>query len=575
MLRATARVHIACDGRSLGRILATVMATDVPPDDELDAAGAAEIRAPARSDSRVIRAVRLIGARLPTLLSPLALPGRAPSGGCARAGAARRRGPALRERLRRAHAGRRLRDRRSAATTCRRRRGPTSSPTRTAASWSPSAAAASPGPENSYFFRLTPWHNDPVSDPVSEVLYLRDEDTGELWCATPAPVRRTTPYTVRHGAGTSTFEHEQRGIATRSRSACAEDAAVKLVAAPGDQHAAPTPRRLTLTTYVEWTLGVLREHTQHQVHTAFDREQQARSSRRTSSTRSSPAGSRSTRMSEPVTAHTGEPARVPRPQRHGRRAARRSAADAALRAPPARASTPAPRCSARSSSRRARPARSPSCSAPRDGRGRRARALLAEYRDAGARARRPSSATVDGVDASGSRSSRCARRSPASTRCSTAGRSTRRSPAGCGRRSALYQSSGAYGFRDQLQDVMAFVYAEPALAREHILRAAGAPVRRGRRAALVASAERPRRAHPVLRRPGLAAVRRRPLRPRHRRRLGARRVRAVPHACAQLEPDEHEVYDLPAGHRRARQRLRALPPRAAARVHRRARTACR
>jgi cyclic beta-1,2-glucan synthetase len=39
-------------------------------------------------------------------------------------------------------------------------------------------------------------------------------------------------------------------------------------------------------------------------------------------------------------------------------------------------------------------------------------------------------------------------------------------------RSALYQSSGAYGFRDQLQDVMAFVYAEPAVAREHILRAA-------------------------------------------------------------------------------------------------------
>jgi cyclic beta-1,2-glucan synthetase len=39
-------------------------------------------------------------------------------------------------------------------------------------------------------------------------------------------------------------------------------------------------------------------------------------------------------------------------------------------------------------------------------------------------------------------------------------------------RSAVYQSSGAYGFRDQLQDVMALVYAEPAIARAHILRAA-------------------------------------------------------------------------------------------------------
>ena len=39
-------------------------------------------------------------------------------------------------------------------------------------------------------------------------------------------------------------------------------------------------------------------------------------------------------------------------------------------------------------------------------------------------------------------------------------------------RSALYQSSGAFGFRDQLQDVMAFVYSEPAIAREHIVTAA-------------------------------------------------------------------------------------------------------
>jgi cyclic beta-1,2-glucan synthetase len=39
-------------------------------------------------------------------------------------------------------------------------------------------------------------------------------------------------------------------------------------------------------------------------------------------------------------------------------------------------------------------------------------------------------------------------------------------------RSALYQSSGAYGFRDQLQDALAFVYSAPEVARQMILHAA-------------------------------------------------------------------------------------------------------
>ena len=112
-------------------------------------------------------------------------------------------------------------------------------------------------------------------------------------------------------------------------------------------------------------------------------------------------------------------------------------------------------------------------------------------------------------------------------------------------RSALYQSSGAYGFRDQLQDVMAFVYAEPAVARAHIVRAAATAVPRRRRPALVAPRERTGRPHPVLRRPRLAAVRRRPLRARHRRPVGARRSRCPFSTMRQLEPHEHEVYDLP------------------------------
>ena len=142
-------------------------------------------------------------------------------------------------------------------------------------------------------------------------------------------------------------------------------------------------------------------------------------------------------------------------------------------------------------------------------------------------------------------------------------------------RSALYQSSGAYGFRDQLQDVMAFLYAEPGVARAHILRAAAPPVRRGRRAALVASAERARRAHALLRRSRVAAVRRRSVR---RASPATRRVldEVVPFiTMRQLAPNEHEIYDLPQVERRAGDRVRALPARAAQGVARRARTVCR
>ena len=60
-----------------------------------------------------------------------------------------------------------------------------------------------------------PWSNDPVANPPAEVAYIRDEESGELWSATPLPIREpAASYIVRHGFGYSRFEHTSRGIAS-------------------------------------------------------------------------------------------------------------------------------------------------------------------------------------------------------------------------------------------------------------------------------------------------------------------------------------------------------------------------
>src|SRR5690606_4648115 len=120
--------------------------------------------------------------------------------------------------------------------------------------------------ESSFFYRLTPWHNDPVSDPPGETLYLRDEENLDLWSATPAPVDRGISYTIQHAAGRTSFEHEFAGIATRLEMAMVPDEAVKFSLLRLANRSGRS-RRLTVTGYVAWTLGVHREQTRHQVRT--------------------------------------------------------------------------------------------------------------------------------------------------------------------------------------------------------------------------------------------------------------------------------------------------------------------
>ncbi len=123
--------------------------------------------------------------------------------------------------------------------------------------------------ENAHEFRLTPWHNDPVSDPSGEAFYLRDEESGRYWSPSPLPCRSATPYVSRHGFGYSVFEHTQGGIYSELWIYVALDAAVKfsrLVV----RNDSGRPRRLSATGYVEWVLGDLRAKTVMHLTTEID-----------------------------------------------------------------------------------------------------------------------------------------------------------------------------------------------------------------------------------------------------------------------------------------------------------------
>ena len=123
--------------------------------------------------------------------------------------------------------------------------------------------------ENAHEFRLTPWGNDPVSDASGEAIYLRDEESGHFWSPAPMPSRGATPYVSRHGFGYSSFEHAEDGIHSELTVYVALDAAVKfsVLKLRNDSGRA---RRLSATGYVEWVLGDLRPKSAMHVITEID-----------------------------------------------------------------------------------------------------------------------------------------------------------------------------------------------------------------------------------------------------------------------------------------------------------------
>ncbi|KPP88541.1 MAG: cyclic beta-1,2-glucan synthetase [Rhodobacteraceae bacterium HLUCCA08] len=125
--------------------------------------------------------------------------------------------------------------------------------------------------ENSRENQLTPWSNDPVCDPAGEALYLYDLDSGALWTPTALPIRGRGTYVARHGFGYSRFEHAAHGIAAEMVQFVPLDDPVRITRLTlrntGDK-----VRRMSVTAYAEWVLGTSRSATAGHITTTRDAE---------------------------------------------------------------------------------------------------------------------------------------------------------------------------------------------------------------------------------------------------------------------------------------------------------------
>jgi cellobiose phosphorylase len=123
--------------------------------------------------------------------------------------------------------------------------------------------------ENSHEYRLTPWYNDPVTDSSGETMYIRDEETGHFWSPTPLTNSESKLYLCRHGFGYSVFEHNEGGIITELWVYVAIDASVKFSVLKVRNESGRSCK-LSATSYVEWVLGDLRQKTAMHVNTSVD-----------------------------------------------------------------------------------------------------------------------------------------------------------------------------------------------------------------------------------------------------------------------------------------------------------------
>ncbi|MDD2900039.1 MAG: glucoamylase family protein [Desulfuromonadaceae bacterium] len=322
---------------------------------------------------------------------------------------------------------------------------------------------------NSQRNRLTGWSNDPLLDPVSEALYIRDEESGEVWSPTAAPIREENAYRARHGAGYSVFEHNSHGIEQELTLFVPVDESggtpIKLQRLRLT-NASPRGRRISVTYYVELILGENSETSRMQVVTSWDDE--ARAIRAVN--RYHPEyGERVTfaALTPEADTYSGD-----RTAFIGRNRSLAAPAAMTLSLLSLRTGAGLDPCAALRVTVELAPGevREITCMLGQAGSSAEARSLVLRYREDRA-VEEALSQTVAWWD---TLLGTIEVHTPELAADLLINRWLQYQSISCRiwGRSACYQSGGAFGFRDQLQDVMACLYAKPGLAREQILLAA-------------------------------------------------------------------------------------------------------
>jgi cyclic beta-1,2-glucan synthetase len=319
---------------------------------------------------------------------------------------------------------------------------------------------------NSQRYRLTPWSNDPVGDPSGELIYVRDDDTGQCWSPTPQPAGLRQRYVVRHTPGCTRFELEAQGIWHELSVFVSPSDPVKFSLLRLENRSSQR-RRLSLFGMVEWVLGNSRESSRVSVCSSWDPELGCLFA-------SNPLSPFPAQRAFFAASHLASSFSADREEFFGLGGSRRSPRALGVERLSGSAGAGLDPCAALQVVLDLAPGQSAEVAFVL-GHG----ASLEEARALAAR---------HGVAAPGA-----ARRELAATQrewADTLGAVQVKTPdpaldallnhwllyqtlsSRIWARTGFYQSSGAYGFRDQLQDVLATLHTRPELAREHILRCA-------------------------------------------------------------------------------------------------------